>query len=63
MPRAYLGTVMSQALLGVDSRRDPARERLAPLLSELRARKRSVRPRTRRMRLGRRWPRLGEDCA
>jgi hypothetical protein len=34
---------MSHALFGIETRRDPARERLAPLLSDARARQRRAR--------------------
>ena len=40
---------MSQALFGIDYRRDPARERLAPLLSDAKARRRRARTLTLRV--------------
>jgi hypothetical protein len=45
--------MMSHGLFGIDTRRDPARERLAPLLSDASARGRGAR----RLALRARWPR------
>jgi hypothetical protein len=54
---------MSHALFGIETRRDPARERLAPLLSDASARERSAG----RLALRARWPRrsreVREACA
>jgi hypothetical protein len=54
---------MSRALFGIDTRCDPARERLGPLLSDARARERGARRLTLRVWLPRRWRQIREGCA
>jgi hypothetical protein len=60
---AVFGILADHALFGVDVRRDPARERLGPLLSDATARRRRVRRLAPAVRLPRRARQAREASA